>query len=153
MLKIIKIIFSIIFLILLGGFLFFFVGKAKPADEINWGIVFSQKHAEFLGLDWKENYSAILDDLGVKHLKLIAYWDLIEKEPDNYDFSDLDWQTQEAEKRGAKILLVIGIKVPRWPECHFPDWAETETLNEREIQQKVLVLLKKLFCATKTVLL
>jgi len=66
-----SIIFSIIFLILLGGFLFFFVGKAKPADEINWGIVFSQKHAEFLGLDWKENYSAILDDLGVKHLNLL----------------------------------------------------------------------------------
>ena len=142
MLKIIKIILFVILLVLVGGFFFFFVGKAEPAEEIKWGVVFSQKHAELLGLDWKESYSAILDDLGVRHLKLVAYWDLIEKEPGNYDFSDLDWQVQEAEKRGAKILLVMGRRVPRWPECHFPEWAES--LNEKDQQEKVLALIKEI---------
>lgn len=117
-------------------FLFFFVGKAKPAENINWGVTFSQKYAELLGLDWKESYLAILDDLGATHLKLIAYWDLIEGEQGNYNFSDLDWQIQEAEKREAKILFVMGRRVPRWPECHFPEWAEE--LSDKEQEEQIL---------------
>jgi len=124
--KVIKIILVVVLLVLISGFCFFFVGKAQPAEDIKWGVVFSQKHAELMGLDWKENYLALLDDLEVKHLKLVAYWDLIEKEPGNYDFSDLDWQIQEADKRGAKILLVFGRKVSRWPECHEPDWVQNQ---------------------------
>ena len=139
---VIKIIFYILLLIFLAVFCFFFVGKAKIAEKINWGVAFSQKHAELLGLDWNENYLAILDDLRVDHLKLIAYWDSIEKEPGNYNFSDLDWQIQEAEKRKAKVMLVMGRRVPRWPECHFPDWAKS--LNEREQQEKVLALIEKI---------
>jgi len=142
MLKIVKIIFWFILLTLLILFCFFFVGKAKIAENINWGVAFSQKHSELLGLDWKENYLAILDDLKVDHLKLIAYWDSIEKEPGNYNFSDLDWQIQEAEKREAKVMLVMGRRVPRWPECHFPDWAKS--LNEREQQEKVLDLIENI---------
>jgi len=129
-------------LILIGAFCFFFVGKTKPAEKINWGVAFSQKHAECLGLDWKESYLAILDDLKADHLKLIAYWDSIERESGNYDFSDLDWQIQEAEKREAKAMLVMGRRVPRWPECHFPDWAKD--LGEKEQQDKVLALMEKL---------
>jgi len=45
-----------------------------------------QKHSEELGLDWKKTYLAILDDLKVKNLKLVAYWDLIEEEPGVYNF-------------------------------------------------------------------
>jgi len=114
---------------------FFFIGWQKPAQNINWGVVFSQRHAYYLGLDWKENYLAILDDLGAKNLKLIAYWDLIEKERGVYDFSDLDWQIKEAEKRGAKVLLVIGRRVPRWPECFIPKW----TLYPKDIHKKALL--------------
>ncbi|MCD6270825.1 hypothetical protein J7J24_00510 [bacterium] len=118
-----KIILITLVFILLPIFCFFFVGKAQPKEEISWGVVFSQRHAEYLGLDWKKSYLAILDELGSKNLKLVAYWDLIEKEPGVYDFSDLDWQIKEAKKRGAKILLVFGRRVPRWPECFIPKWA------------------------------
>jgi hypothetical protein len=121
--KILKIILLIVGMLIFSLFCFFFIGKTEPAEEINWGVVFSQKHSELLGLDWRKNYLAILDDLKAKNLKLIAYWDLIEKEPEVYDFSDLDWQINEAQKRGAKILLVFGRRVPRWPECHIPKWA------------------------------
>ena len=130
----------LLFILLLGCF--FFVGKTKPAKEINWGITFSQKHSERLGLNWKENYLAILDDLKARHLKLIAYWDLIEKEQGIYNFKDLDWQINEAEKRDAKVLLVVGRKVPRWPECHIPDWAENFAENTQ--QQKVLDLIEQI---------
>jgi hypothetical protein len=68
----------------LSFFCFFFVGKAKPAEKIEWGVVFSQKHSQLLGLDWKENYLAILDDLKAKNLKIITHWDLIEPKENEY---------------------------------------------------------------------
>lgn len=117
-------------------FCYLFLGKAPKAERIYWGVNFSQKQAELLGLDWKELYLQILDDLKVKNLKIIAYWDLIEKEEGRYDFSDLDFQIEEAEKRGAKIILVLGRKVPRWPECHEPDWIKDKNLEEKN--QKLL---------------
>ena len=136
MLKFLKIILFFILVILIIAFCFCFVGRAKPAENIKWGVVFSQKHSQDFGIDWKENYLAILDDLRIRDLKVVAYWDLIEKQPDEFDFSDLDWQIEEAEKRDAEILLVIGRKVPRWPECHLPDWAKA--LEDEELKQRVL---------------
>lgn len=140
--KVIKIVFIIILLFLISAFFFFFVGSVEPAEDIRWGVVFSQKYAEALNLDWRESYLAILDDLKVNHLRLIAYWDLIEKEPGKYDFSDLDWQIEEAGKRGKEIFLVMGRKVPRWPECHVPKWAEV--LSEEAQQERVLALIKEI---------
>ncbi len=29
----------------------------------------------------------------------------------------------QAAKRGAKVSLAIGLRQPRWPECHQPDWS------------------------------
>ncbi len=139
-----KKIFLILLILLIAVVCFLFIGKATPAEDIIWGATFSQKHTELLGLDWQETYLAILDDLGADHLKLIAYWDILEPEDDKFDFSDLDFQIEEAEKRGAKVLLVIGRKVPRWPECHIPEWAkglDGEQLNKKLLEYlEVLVL-------------
>lgn len=92
-------------------------------QKLFYGVTFSQKFAEELGLDWQKTYSAILDDLKVRKLRLIAYWDLVEPEDDKFNFENLDWQVAEAEKRNANIILVLGRKTPRWPECHIPNWA------------------------------
>lgn len=133
--KAFKILLKLLGICLVLVFSFLFIGWNKPVKNINWGVVFSQRHAQYMGLDWKENYLAILDDLKAKNLKLIAYWDLIEKEPGIYDFSDLDWQIKEAEKRGAKVLLVVGRRVPRWPECFIPQWA----LSPKDIHKEALL--------------
>jgi len=119
---------------------YLFVGKTPEAEQITWGVDFSQKHARDLGLDWKEVYLAYLEDLKVKQIKLSTAWDLLEKERGEYSFSDLDWQIEQAEKYGTKVVLVIGMKTPRWPECHFPDWAKD--LPRQELQQSVLKLLE-----------
>jgi len=131
--------FLVVFLLLLG---YFFVGVTKPAKEITWGVNFSQLHAQNLGLDWKETYLALLDDLKVKNIKLISQWDLIEQEKDKYNFEDLDWQVQKAEQTGAKILLVIGMKTPRWPECHIPDWAKN--FSKEEQQKEILEIIEEI---------
>ncbi len=137
--RILTVFFLVLFLVL---FLFFFVGTPPQAEEIKWGINFSPKHAQFLGLDWKETYSALLDDLKVKRIKLITHWDQLEPEKDKYFFEDLDWQIEKAEEKGVKLLLVIGMKTPRWPECHIPDWAVN--LAKEDQQKEILELLEEI---------
>jgi hypothetical protein len=133
----------IILLVLILVFIcYFFIGWSPQAEKIIWGVNFSQKHAENLGLDWKETYLAILEDLKVKNLKLITQWDLIEAEKDNFYFDDLDWQIDTAENRGVEILLVIGMKTGRWPECHLPEWAKN--LNKEEVKERILKLIEKI---------
>jgi len=136
-----KIIMAILILFLLIVS-FFFIGNSPRPEKITWGINFSQKHAENLGLNWKETYLALLDDLKVKNIKLITHWDLIEPNKDDYRFEDLDWQIKKAEDYNAKILLVIGMKTGRWPECHIPEWAKN--LKKEEQQKEILELIEKI---------
>ena len=117
--------------------IFFFIlfllsrGLVYKKEHISYGVTFSKKQSIDLGLDWKENYLAILDDLGVKKLRLSAYWDDVEKENNIYTWEDLDWQINEAEKRGTEIILSIGMRLPRWPECHPPDWIKNKNQEEK----------------------
>lgn len=109
-----------------------------PQKNFELGVTFSSRYAQDIGLDWRENYLAVLDDLKITNVRIPAYWDLIEKEEGVYDFSDLDWQLAEAEKRGTKIILVVGQKVPRWPECFVPDWAKNDDAKRREALKKTI---------------
>jgi hypothetical protein len=120
---------------------YFFIGFTYPAKNITWGVNFSVKQTDFLDLDDKETYLALLDDLGAKNVKIAVYWDLIEKEKGKYDFEQLDWQMKEAEKRNAKVVLAVGMKVPHWPECHLPQWArDTDKYGQ---QLAILDMLKE----------
>ena len=106
--------------------------SALRADRpITWGVSFSEKFSMMLGLDWKKNYQAVLNDLKPKNLRLMAYWDMIEKENNKYDFADTDYEMKLAEKSGTKIILAIGQKVPRWPECHYPTWTRALSADDR----------------------
>ena len=90
----------------------------------NYGVSFSIKYAKELGNDWQANYLALLDDMGFKNFRLMSYWDEGEPQKGQYNFTDLDWQMDEAAKRGAQVSLAIGFRQPRWPECHQPNWAK-----------------------------
>lgn len=123
----------IILLIIVG---YFFIGEAKPSDEISWGVNFSPKQTKSLGLDAKETYLAILDELGADNVKLAVHWDEIEAEKGEFDFEDIDFYMDEARSRNVKILLAIGMKTPRWPEGHFPEWFGG--LSRKKQQQAIL---------------
>ncbi len=138
--KVILFLSVVVFFLGIAVFIFFFVGQPPKAEEITFGVNFSQKHSTNMGLDWKENYSALLEDLGVKRLKLAVHWDLIEPEKDKYSFDDLDWQVQKAGEKNAKILLLVGMKTSRWPECHIPDWAKG--LSKKEQQEAILKMIE-----------
>lgn len=124
--------FLIIFLFLI---FLFSRGCVYPHNELIYGVTFSEKQAIQLGLDPKEVFVSILDDLKVRRLRLAAYWDEIEPKKDEYNWEFLDWMINEAAERDTEIILAVGGRLPRWPECHFPDWADklTETEREKEI--------------------
>ena len=67
--------------------------------EFVYGVSFSRFHSDELKLDWKKTYLAILDDLKVRRLRLTAHWPLTEPKDGVYNFSELDFQIKEAEKR------------------------------------------------------
>ncbi len=102
------------------------------ANNIEWGVAFSKYFALKMSLDWKETYLAILDDLKPKTLRLPIYWEDIEAQSGVYTFDDYDWMTQQAEQRNVKLILVIGRKLPRWPECHLPAWAASLNLESQK---------------------
>ncbi len=130
---------SVLFLFLLFGLL---IIADFSSPKIVWGVTFSSKYAQQeLGLDWRQTYLAILDDLKVERIRLSAYWDLIETNPGQYDFSDLDWQIAEASKRNVSIILGIGRRLPRWPECHDPNWASST--NSIELEERQLIYIEK----------
>ncbi len=89
-----------------------------------FGLTFSDVYArDELGLDPKATFIAILDELQPKTLRLVAYWNQVEATRGAYDFSSLDFQIGEAQKREIPVVLAIGYRTPRWPECHIPEWA------------------------------
>ncbi len=127
-----------IILIALGLFLVNL--KFQPAEKQVWGLNFSQVRARELGFDPKQMYLDMLSDLRPKKIRLMAYWDEIEPRSDEYDFSEMDQMLKLAEDYHAEVILAIGKKLPRWPECHEPGWVNT--LSESDQQQAELQMLQ-----------
>lgn len=92
-----------------------------------FGATFSKKYCEELDLNWQEAYLSILDDLKVRYLRLPAYWDEIEKEQGIYNFDDFDYMVNQASSRDANLIINLGRRQPRWPECHSPSWLNKES--------------------------
>lgn len=88
-----------------------------------FGASFSVPYAQYLGLDPKACLTAAIEDLGVRRFRLMSYWNRLEPTQGLYDFSELDWQIDIAEAAGAEVTLCLGLRQPRWPENHWPDWA------------------------------
>jgi hypothetical protein len=136
--------FKIFFIVLVLFFFFIFLfsqGQVYKKEELEYGITFSKKQAESLDLDWKNVYMSIFDDLGIKKIRLPAYWDEIENQEGNYSWENLDWQINQASEKQAEIILAVGARLPRWPECHFPDW--TEGRLKAQIENSTLIYLNK----------
>jgi hypothetical protein len=136
-LRVVKLLLGIGFVVLVLPWVWFFSAKPTPAENITLGINFSSKYATQLGLNWQKAYLKILDELKPTTLRLIVYWEDVEPTRGEYDFSEIKWQLEEAEQRNIQVILAIGRKVPRYPECFEPEWWH----NLGEWQQKEDALL------------
>lgn len=112
-------------LILLGMYIiarwYIVTNQDKP---LSLGTTFVPNYARYLGVDPQETYRAIINDLGVDRIRLVSYWKDIEPVQGTYNFDELDWQFRIAEEHGTKISLALGMRQPRWPECHEPTWID-----------------------------
>jgi len=126
------------FLVLRTAYFYFFINKPKATK---YGINYSAKYARELGLNSNKAYLDILDNLNPKLVRLNAYWDEIETSPESYNFSEINWQISQAQKRNIEVILALGRKVPRWPECHDPVFIKNQ--SEEEIKNKLLLLIKE----------
>lgn len=118
------------------AFLLFFYARSPNTGRTEWGVSFSPRQAQYLGFDWKPVYSDILLELRPKHLRLMTYWDSIEAKEGESRFADVDYLLAEAKKHGVSVILAVGRKQPRWPECHEPAWLKDQPQDLKE--QKLL---------------
>jgi len=102
---------------------------------MKFGIDFNPSYAESLGLDARQVFGAILDELHPHFVRISAPWNKIEPEPGIFLFEEIDWLMHEAHQRGVKVLFALGQKVPRWPECYIPAW---NTFTGEEFKKYVL---------------
>lgn len=110
-------------------------------NSFSYGASFSSKYACELGIDPRAAYLAILNELQLDRLRLMSYWDEIETTPGKYDFDELDWQVRQAAKHQVNITLCLGMRQPRWPECHLPNWAKQ--LNKADRHKALYKFLEK----------
>ncbi len=110
--------------LVLAGLALFFYYRFQPTPQPGWGLNFSPELAEYLGFAPEPLFRQMLDDFRPPSLRLTAYWETLEPTPGKFDFSSIDAMLRETDKRGTKVILVLGHKQPRWPECHHPTWYE-----------------------------
>ncbi len=126
----------IILLSLMAVTTLFFYGVAEwyshkhRNEPLILGTTFISQYAESFGLDSHKTLEAILKDLNMKRVRLVSYWSDVEPTPGHYDFSKLDWQFKMANKYGARVSLAVGLRQPRWPECHEPKWVDISSSED-----------------------
>jgi len=106
-------------------------------NPARYGVSLSVKQCRSFKLDWHDCLDWALHGAGFRRFRLMSYWNEIEKEQSIYDFTVLDEQIERISKVGGVITLCLGVKQPRWPEYHWPNWTK-----DLEIRQKNKALLK-----------
>ncbi len=108
----------------------------KASNNTSFGVSFSVKQCRNFGLDWQPVLQSLIADMGFRRFRLMSYWNEHETTPGQYDFAALDAQIELIKQSGGVISLCLGVRQPRWPENHWPDWAWA--LNDDQRDQKLL---------------
>lgn len=123
----------VIIVFLVGGALALLSRKEIP-ERITYGMSFNVPYARELGLDPMDVLTAMTTELGIRHFRIAAHWNLIEPLEDTYDFAWMDEQLAHIEASGSDTIFAVGRRLPRWPECHAPEWVEGRSWEEQKVE-------------------
>lgn len=98
--------------------------------EATYGLSFSPQYAEYLGLNADETLDALLS-LKPDFIRLAVPWTEVEPRQRAYDFTEIDQMLQKASDAKVPVVLTLGQKIPRWPECYFPKWSAALSQEDR----------------------
>lgn len=111
----------------LGALVFFGASVLREVGSRPvYGFTFSSMYAESLGLDAEETLSAVLDAFHPDFVRLPLYWSAVEPESGVFTWDDVDSSVMNIQDAGASLHMVVGAKVPRWPECYVPGWVNSQ---------------------------
>ncbi len=99
-------------------------------NSIELGVSFSIKTCRDYGIDWEECLQSLID-IGIRRFRIMSYWDSHEAVENIVDFALLDKQLEIIANSGARVTLCVGMRQPRWPETHVPQWALDLPEDER----------------------
>jgi len=128
-------IFGVLFFVYIFIVSFLFVGKPPQTPDTQFGLTYSVTYARYLGLDVHELLQKIVTELRPTVVRLPLYWNEIEKSEGSYDFSEYRLFMDQLEETNTPVILTIGYKVPRYPECYAPSW--THTLSSHDFEERV----------------
>lgn len=107
---------------------------SEAGRPLQLGVSFIPDYAQSLGVNPQQTMDALIG-IGVKQFRLVSYWSDMEPTPGHYDFSQLDWEFAKADAAHAQVTLAIGLRQPRWPECHAPNWINTSAPESQWVPQ------------------
>ena len=119
-----------VFVILLGIGVSLLLVKPKT---ILYGTTFSTIHARELGFDPVTLFQQMLTDFSFSTVRIPVYWNDIETSEHVRDYAELDKLMDLAAQHGAAVTMAIGEKVPRWPECFTPAWAQDSPTKDEAL--------------------
>ena len=104
----------LLFLFTVWLFLAFASTKTYP---VNFCISFNQNHAASLGLNWKDTYLALLEDLHPQYIRIAAMWSEVEKEDGKHKRmarkSFWWWGKKRRDGRSSMCLLGFMTKIQK----------------------------------------
>lgn len=121
---------------------FFFIVSSLLYDILlaamkNLGATYSHRQIDRMKLSREETLRETVKQ-GFSVVRLMTYWDEIELERDRYDFSIIEQQLQVCETEQQAVVLTVGIKMPRWPEFHWPAYLSKQDLEGTEVADRLL---------------
>ena len=92
------------------------------------GVTFSTLQCAYFNFSEEQIKQTLKDllSLNLDTIRLCSYWSYLEEKEGKIDFPSLDWQLDMVAKaaKPPQVVMCVGLKQPRWPEFHFPKWAE-----------------------------
>jgi len=107
---------------------------------MDYGCTFSPRQLIQLGLDPIKSLQTICA-WPIRYVRVGCYWDETQPSPGKYNLEEIKSYLKIIKQSGKKVVLVVGMKSPRWPEFYIPEWAKS--FDENTLQTQTLNFIKK----------